>query len=156
MSMRRGPEKNGHAHGASAGNCREACHGALGGSGGRSRSRTSPHIGPPCSKAAVQCLWTNRHQWKIGGHTGDDAALGSCGMAAQSMREEEYRDGEYVDSNETDYLLTDTMRQTSSLMPKSILGNRSAPSGCSMALRAMPSMHGRRRCVMRFPPRILV
>jgi hypothetical protein len=29
--MRRGPEKNGHDHGASAGNCREARHGALGG-----------------------------------------------------------------------------------------------------------------------------
>ena len=31
MSMRRGPEKNGHDHGASAGNGREARHGALSG-----------------------------------------------------------------------------------------------------------------------------
>lgn len=31
MSMRRGPEKNGHDHGASAGNCREARHGTLDG-----------------------------------------------------------------------------------------------------------------------------
>ncbi len=31
MSMRRGPEKNGYDRGASAGNCREACHGALSG-----------------------------------------------------------------------------------------------------------------------------
>jgi hypothetical protein len=29
MSMRRGPEKNGHDHGVSAGNCREARHGTL-------------------------------------------------------------------------------------------------------------------------------
>ena len=43
MSMRRGPEKNGHDHGVSAGNCREARHGVLGGSGGRSHSRIAPH-----------------------------------------------------------------------------------------------------------------
>ena len=29
--MRRDPEKNGHDHGASAGNCRKARHGTLGG-----------------------------------------------------------------------------------------------------------------------------
>ena len=29
MSMRRGPEKSGHDHGVSAGNCREARHGTL-------------------------------------------------------------------------------------------------------------------------------
>ena len=45
MSMRRGPEKNGHDHGASAGNCREGRHGALG-SGERSHSRIAPHRTP--------------------------------------------------------------------------------------------------------------
>ena len=33
MSMRRGPEKNGHDHGVSAGNCREARHGTVLGGG---------------------------------------------------------------------------------------------------------------------------
>jgi hypothetical protein len=41
MSMKRGPEKNGH--GVSAGNFREARYGALGGSGGRSHSYIAPH-----------------------------------------------------------------------------------------------------------------
>src|SRR5215471_3999662 len=39
-------------------------------------------------------------------------------------------------------------------MSTSISGDRSAPSGCSMALRAMPSTRGRVRCVMLFPPLI--
>ena len=58
--------------------------------------------------------------------------------------------------NETDYPLTDTMREYIILDAQEHFGEQSAPYGCSMALRAMLSMHGRRRCVMRFPPRILV
>jgi len=44
--MRRGPEKNGHDHGASAGNCREARHSASR-QWRHSHSHYSPHIEPP-------------------------------------------------------------------------------------------------------------
>ena len=53
--------------------------------------------------------------------------------------------------NETEYTLTDEMRSKLPRMPKSILGKRSARSGCSMASSAMPSTRGRMRCVTLFP-----
>jgi hypothetical protein len=92
MSMRRGPEKNGHDHGASAGNCREARRSALGGSGGRAIA-AAPHIGSPL----LVTLTTAVAEAEERQTTAADAALVSWGMAhTQLMREEEYRDGKYA------------------------------------------------------------
>ena len=51
------PRKNGHDHGASAGNCREEVTAPSATAG--VAIAASPHIGPPRSKAAVQCLVTD-------------------------------------------------------------------------------------------------
>jgi hypothetical protein len=53
--------------------------------------------------------------------------------------------------NETDYPLTDTMRQHIIRDAQEHFGEQVRSIGNSMALRVTPSTRGRKRCGMRFP-----